>query len=55
LDGWVQCHDSFSENLNLAISGIIFFDLHGKESLAKANAKLGSRQLAGNRGDFSIF
>src|ERR1700674_578620 len=35
--------------LALAMISCIFSDLHGKESLTKANGKLGSRQFPSNR------
>ena len=41
--------------LILAITGFMFSELHGKESLPKMNGKLGSCQLPGNRGIFPLF
>ena len=41
--------------LILAMIGCTFLDLHGKESLTKANGKLGGRQFPSNRGILPFF
>jgi hypothetical protein len=41
--------------LILAITGFMFSELHGKESLPKMNGKLGSCQFPGNRGILLFF